>query len=392
LVLNAGDFFDDFESASLGEVRKFGDRDFGIEVQSSLKYGHQGSLEVWFYGGVDLSRLKLSGDQMLKIRVPNEHHNLQFVRPVYSYDNVKWQMVPEWGLELTNGQLIYGFSLPMKPGADRLYFAACYPYTYTRMLETVERLRQFDYVQTAIIGKSAGGRDLYMLTVAEGDPADFHQRAFFTAGFHGGETSGLYGLEGVLNYLTSDAARGLRQRVAFGIVPMVNVDAQATGLDRRNANGINLWLDPNAIAEPEYVAVMDSIREFRPSVYLDYHSWHWAGNGGYAPPVILVGEPLHARITALRQHLNQHFPMTPQLLFAESPSCPAVYIARLLNIPTHVVEHSLSVATDGAYKTSPQIMRQDGVRALAGLIGYLGAWDGLQEESELLSALYDWLK
>src|SRR5262249_47636435 len=154
-------------------------------------------------------------------------------------------------------------------------------------------------------------RDIQIITINEpqSDAAP-KRRAFFIGGTHGAETASMYGVEGMLDFLISDdpVAPEMRRQVGSPIVPVLNLDAVFQGLGRRNAAGINLYYDwgyhdPQLVAkvknspkappdpsisttdysQPETRSAMEAIRAFRPQVFLDVHSWHFAGDGYWGP-------------------------------------------------------------------------------------------------------------
>jgi hypothetical protein len=112
--------FDNMESGSLVNLKKAGPGSFNFEVQDNKIYGYQGTLMVWFYGMCDLRNVKVEAGDKLKmaLRWPV---GLTHVRPVYSYDSINWNFVPEgWGRDET-----FRFDLPC--GHDLGFTATHFP-------------------------------------------------------------------------------------------------------------------------------------------------------------------------------------------------------------------------------------------------------------------------
>ncbi len=94
-----------------------------------------------------------------------------------------------------------------------------------------------------MIGKSARGRDLHLVTVTNFERSDAGKRAvWLQARQHAWEAGTSYVMEGALEFITSGdpAAEDLRNRVVFLFTPMVDPDGCALGTVRFNANGYDL--------------------------------------------------------------------------------------------------------------------------------------------------------
>ncbi len=179
--------------------------------------------------------------------------------------------------------------------------------------EIAPKLREIDVksnrVQVEVIGQSAQGRDLYLVTVAEPsafgrfgrykalrelmikDPAKAQERAaefddfkvpfFVNASIHGNEWEGV------------DASLNLIERLAFSNDPetmqvlentivlfnvVQNPDGRVLG-QRRNGNGFDLNRDFITLSQPEARATVEQLIEWHPMVMLDLH--------GYVNPMLI---------------------------------------------------------------------------------------------------------
>jgi len=104
---------------------------------------------------------------------------------------------------------------------------------------------------------------------------------------------------------------------------------------------------------------------FRPNVFLDVHSWHFAGDGFWGPgPAVL-----DARSDDLKQHIAQHCKIEhwdhEDLVFTSAPT-----VIRRLKIAATLPEFALSYDSENRQKT-PDSMRCQGIEILRGTFEYL---------------------
>ncbi len=179
--------------------------------------------------------------------------------------------------------------------------------------EIAPRLREIqlnsDRVEVEVLGQSAGGRNLFLVTISDPDTirewrrykairwmmlriptwaqrmverhCDFKVPVLINAGVHGEE------------YVPVDAAMGLIETLAYGesdevqaildnVVLLVNVVANPDGRvmgTRRNANNIDIGRDFLAQSQPETQAAVEVMSEQLPLVVLDLH--------GYVNPMLI---------------------------------------------------------------------------------------------------------
>jgi hypothetical protein len=254
------------------------------------------------------------------------------------------------------------------------------------------RLRRSRYVKFSVLGKSVHRREIPLATITDPTIPDSHKRrAFLLGGTHGQENASLYGVEGMLDFLAGDdpLAAEMRREIVWKIIPLQNVDAAAEGLDRRNAAGINLYFDwgfhdemaanpvktPNGapdpaiskadFSQPETRAVFDAIASFQPHVFLDVHSWHFAGDGYWGPDPAARSDA----IDTLKKNIANFFKIK-HWNHETYPYASAPTIARKFNIAATLPEFALSYDSDGQMKT-PDSMRKQVVAILRGSYNYL---------------------
>jgi hypothetical protein len=131
-----------------------------------------------------------------------------------------------------------------------------------------------------IPGRSAEGRPLYLVTVAEPDPsAPERPVVWIVARQHAFETGGSWSMEGLLEFLLADnpeAAR-IRRQVTFKLCPMLNPDGVVRGGTRFNARGVDLnrhWHSSDPLSAdreraPEIALLKQALRNWRASHRLD---------------------------------------------------------------------------------------------------------------------------
>lgn len=356
--LDPSDFFSDMDSGSLVGLRKTGQAQFEFEMQPKSVYGEQGSLMVWFHAGCNLSRVRVSLGDSLQMAVPPPHR-LSHIRPVFSCDNVSWDYVPEpYGLD---GE-VFHFRVPLKPESDRVCFAAHFPYPSTRMYDVVESARQSGCAEAGAIGQTEQGRVIPVLRM--GNP-EARRRVLLSAGSHAGETASLWGMEGIIRFLTShdSEAASLLRDMSFCVVPMLNVDGAALGLDRRQATGVNLYFDYRRFEACESRAMWNLLRELRPAAWLDLHSWHLGvAEGAYGPDASVIGDDLYNEsIKPLRTAVDRRFPINNWGV--DALDCPNTQALLQLGVPGLCPEFNMGRGADGRWKT-PEDNQRLGVELL----------------------------
>jgi hypothetical protein len=308
------------------------------------------------------------------------------LRAVFSKDRKVWTPVP-------TQRSSFDFDVPIEAGSKEVYFATFYPYTLSQMQAHNGRIAHTKHATVRTLGKSVHGREIPVFTItdAQGGAAT-KRRAFLIGGIHGAETASIYGVEGMLDFLVSEdpAAREMRRQVIWQIVPIMNVDAAAEGLDRRNSAGINLYYDwgyhdPEVVAkvkfsakappdpsipttdysQPETRSAMEAIRTFGPQVFLDVHSWHFAGDGYWGPDPAAKTAP----ITDLKNSIAKYFKIQ-HWNHEQYPMASAASVAKDLGIGATLTEFALCFDSEKRLKT-PDSMRAQGVQILRGTFEYL---------------------
>ena len=155
------------------------------------------------------------------------------------------------------------WSATFKYDNDSVYFAHCYPYTYTdliRYLDQLEsdpkrknRMRRRTLWQTL----AKNNVDMLVITSFNSDAESIKNRKgiVLSSRVHPGETWSSYMMKGIIDYLTGPTlnAKILRDNFEFKIIPMLNPDGVINGNSRWSLAGVDLnrcWADPSRRQHP----------------------------------------------------------------------------------------------------------------------------------------------
>ncbi|CAH1786787.1 unnamed protein product [Owenia fusiformis] len=133
---------------------------------------------------------------------------------------------------------------------DKVYFAHCYPYTYTDLQHYLRDVAN-DPVKTKIckqrvLCRTLAGNMVYVLTITSPSPSNKDQKhkkgVVITARVHPGETNASWMMKGFLDCLLGNTADAklLRDTFVFKIVPMLNPDGVIVGNYRCSLSGRDL--------------------------------------------------------------------------------------------------------------------------------------------------------
>ena len=166
-----------------------------------------------------------------------------------------------------------------------------------------------DRVQVEVLGQSAGGRDMYLVTVADPQAMgrldqnkalrqmmiknpkkaqdqemidqfeDFLVPVFINASIHGDEYEGVDAAIRLIETLAYAKKKDTEaQAILDNVILLVNVAANPDGRvlgQRRNSNGFDLNRDFITQSQPETVAMAGLMAEWNPMVTLDLHGYYY---------------------------------------------------------------------------------------------------------------------
>ena len=141
------------------------------------------------------------------------------------------------------------FSYKFEYDQDTVYFAYCFPYTFSDLMQDLLELENDPFVASIMNRKmlcySIGGNRCDLLTItAPGDPEETKKRKgiVLTGRVHPGETVGSWMIKGAIDFLTSRCKEAdlLRKSFIFKIIPMINPDGVIYGNYRCGLAGVDL--------------------------------------------------------------------------------------------------------------------------------------------------------
>jgi hypothetical protein len=165
----------------------------------------------------------------------NEYHQS------FSYDGVHWHPVA-WQRGYLSAPLADTLIFPPFT-SDQVWIGTQTPMSWdVDVLGLVARWRAHPDVTVHTVGRTLGGRDMLRLeiTSANGPQPRARRWVHYLANQHPGEHNSQWRLAGLVDWLLSDAAADVRQRVIVHVVMMMSPDAPAHGWYRVNQQGIDM--------------------------------------------------------------------------------------------------------------------------------------------------------
>ena len=157
---------------------------------------------------------------------------------------------------------------------DTVYFAHCYPYTYTDLTSYLRKLtsdpKKKSKIRSSVLCQTVAGNDCEMVTITNfsADPEPAKQRKYIVmlSRVHPGESQASWMMKGVIDYLTGPTldAKQLRDNFIFKLVPMVNPDGVINGSYRCGLAGVDLnrtWMDPSKKNHPTIYHIKAMIKK-----------------------------------------------------------------------------------------------------------------------------------
>lgn len=275
-----------FESGNLSMAMKVTDEEYNLVLQNDIN--SKGNTQ-WFYFQVK----NTTKDLNVKFNIVNftkkdSLYNAGMKVLIFSEkENEKTQL--GWFREGT--EICYHENNIRRPGSskcfysltfeykfeytgDTVYFAYCFPYTYSDLMQDLLVLESNPFVGSIMNRKqlceSIGGNRCELLTItAPGDPDEIRKRkgVVLTARVHPGETVGSWMMKGAIEFLTGQTKESdlLRKTYVFKIIPMLNPDGVIYGNYRCGLAGVDLnrrWKNPNKNLHPTIFACKRFIKSF----------------------------------------------------------------------------------------------------------------------------------
>ena len=193
-----------------------------------------GKQSYWFY-----FRLDNVANQNITITLKNISGNYRIwqghvlynehTKPVYSYDKINWERIDD--CSYTDNPKVFTFSKTFTK--NTVWIAYAHPYSLEQLNNYINNIKSNSYVSTEVIGKSTEARDINLITITDKSVADKDKKVIFITGLtHPGEDAGGYFIEGMIDFLLSEAAEEIRKKFIYKFVPMLNPDGIFNGTSR----------------------------------------------------------------------------------------------------------------------------------------------------------------
>eukprot|EP00051_Salpingoeca_urceolata_P014282 m.181520 g.181520 ORF g.181520 m.181520 type:complete len:1103 (-) comp18039_c2_seq4:67-3375(-) len=253
-----------FESANLLRAVQVGPYEYNLTLRTDLYTTRH---TQWFYFSVSNTRAnKPYRFNIINLLKKDSLYNYGMQPVVYSQraeqeDGTGWTRAGsdvsyyknELRVSTESGERYYytlSWAHTFKYSRDKVFFAHCYPYTYTDLQDYLTELSQ-DPKRSAVcrqrvMCQTLAGNVCDLLTVTEFGvpPAQMAARRgiVVTARVHPGETNSSWMMKGFLDFITGDHpdAQVLRKEFVFKIVPMLNPDGVIVGNYRCSLAGVDL--------------------------------------------------------------------------------------------------------------------------------------------------------
>jgi hypothetical protein len=246
----------DFEGGSANRIEKVSDTHFRIAIHGQTDQNKRNRQATWYYFRVDnagsdpltFDIVDLPGEYNFK---PNRGAITSATPPVISNDGGKtWRHVTGAEYDEKEPHL----RLRIKPSSPTFFIAHTPPYTNQHLIVLRDVVRKRG-AREEIIGRSVGGRDLYLWTVGDGP-----KTAWLMFRQHAWESGSSWVGDSAVRALLEDS-----KGITWKILPFADPDGVAKGGVRFNANGYDLnrnWdaIDPKLM--PEIAAQHRAIAEW----------------------------------------------------------------------------------------------------------------------------------
>ena len=278
-----------FESGNLALAIKITDVEYELLMQNDINTkGHT----QWFYFGVSIFTKKSVKFTILNFSKKDSLFNagmevLVHSSKMHKANNAGWYRsgrdISYFANNISrNNSTFYSltFTFDFPHDSDIVYFAYCYPYTYSELTKDLEFLqaRNADILKRKVLCVSLCEKPCEVVTItAPGTAEEIKNRkgAVISARVHPGETVGSWMMKGLLEFLVSHTpeAKMLREKYVFKIVPMLNPDGVIYGNYRCGLAGSDLnrnWKSPSKLLHPTIYFMKKLIKAFHKERTVDF--------------------------------------------------------------------------------------------------------------------------
>ena len=138
------------------------------------------------------------------------------------------------------------FTVTFKYEDDEIFFAHCYPYTYSDCTEYLAKICNpdtKDRIRKTVLCKTIAGNDCEMVIItnfsSRAEEIALRRAVILSSRVHPGESNASIIMNGTIDYLISDyeGAKYLRNNFVFKVIPMLNPDGVIIGNYRCSLSG-----------------------------------------------------------------------------------------------------------------------------------------------------------
>ncbi len=237
-------FNTNFPGAAIGKIEALETDSFRCFVDGQYNQYGRNRQPTWFYFRID-------GGQGRKITIAltnfdgeyNNHRASQVLNrdcPVFSYDNVNWQLFPEAKWNQETKELVFSFT----PKGNSIWIAYTPPYVPEQADRFYKEIENSPRTLVEVIGKSLKQNDIKMVTITDFNVPDVEKRhVWVVARLHAWEAMTSYIAEGLVRFLldsNSSIANEICKKTIVRVVLMPDPDGCDRGMIRYNLNGFDL--------------------------------------------------------------------------------------------------------------------------------------------------------
>ncbi|KAF5302931.1 hypothetical protein FQA39_LY02111 [Lamprigera yunnana] len=186
-----------------------------------------------------------NGNLAKAVKIDSMYYELYLRNDFYSCNHKQWyyfkvtnmktdvnyrEMEKESGVQT----YVLTFIISFPYNNDEVYFAYCYPYTYSDLQNYLQKLHghptKSRFTNIRILYKTFVGNNVYMVTIDQSESKE-KKVILISARLHPVETPSSWMMKGFLEFLTGDSetARKLRKQFVFILIPMLNPDGVIVG-------------------------------------------------------------------------------------------------------------------------------------------------------------------
>ena len=203
----------DFDGGCLGRIEKVSETHFRLAVKGEKDQDGRNRQANWYYFRVDdagtkeltLDIVDLPGEYNY---LPNKGAITKDTPPVISYDRRTWKHIDAFTYDPAEPKL----TLRVTPTQSRFWIAHVPPYTAEELDKLRTDARRHPDFREQVIGKTPGGRDLLLWTVASQPVAKNKPTVWLMFRQHSWETGSSWTGEGAVRALLRDDAEARRRR------------------------------------------------------------------------------------------------------------------------------------------------------------------------------------